>query len=95
MGEKDGVGDGEGRRGSRSELNSDCLLDWEPTVCQAVGKKIQVKKSCFTWIVSSSPPPQALCQCYCPALTEKETETQRHYVTCPRSHSSSAMKPGS
>lgn len=89
MGEKDGAGDGEGRRGSRSELNSDYQLYWEPTVCQAMGS-VPVLPG-----LSHPVPTQALCQCYYPALTEKETETQRHYVTCPRSHSSSAVKPGS
>lgn len=45
----------------------------------------------FTWITSSSSRPSRRWVIY-PALTEKETETQRCYVSCPRSHSLSGVE---
>lgn len=74
---------------SRSGEGSDCHLYWASIVCQVMG---------FVPILpglSHPVPTPALCQCYYPALTEKETETQRHYVSCPRSHSLLGVEPGS
>lgn len=61
-----------------------CHLYWAPAV---PGNGLS-----FTCIQSS--PSTVPWWCYS-ALTEKETETQRYYITCPRSHSLSGTKPGS
>lgn len=74
---------------SRIEEGSDCHLYWASIVCQVMG---------FVSVLpglSHPVPTTALFQCYYPALTEKETETQRHYVSCPRSHSLLGVEPGS
>lgn len=67
----------------------DCHLSQTPTVCQAMGS-VPVLLGLFHADLTL-----ALCQSYYPALTEKETETQRSYVTCSRSHSLSGVEPRS
>lgn len=67
------LGDGEGEEGKQK-------WNWNLTVgfignllCARRWQNNPGKKTCFTWIVSLVPT-QALCQCYYPALTEKETD---------------------
>jgi hypothetical protein len=63
-----------------------CHFYWAPIVCQAIDSVPVLPGLC---------PVLPPILCYYSALTEKETETQRHFITCPRSHSLSEVKPGS
>lgn len=83
-----------GGRSCRSGEGRGCHLYWAPTVCLADCDRSALSQFYLDCLIQVSPQPGARV-IISSALTEKETETQGCYVTCPRSHSLSGVKPGS